>query len=215
MYVYSLFLIFGIATFLQAVTSNSENEGDVSSESHKNILRLPRIPGFLSSSPSPVQILDVNKYLGNWYQIYGAPFDMIYQGYGKCITAEYKLLTNKNIGVLNSQINKNGVLEQISGYAYYRNSSEPGKLTVHLDGTPVDAPYWVVKLGETVNNQYQYSIVTTQLGYSLWVLVRNVDIYLENYDKEVKLFLDKYNYKYVSIIQDENCRKINIDYRLF
>lgn len=36
----------------------------------------------------------------------------------------------------------------MSGYAYYKNESEPGKLTVHLDGVPVDAPYWVLALGD-------------------------------------------------------------------
>ena len=160
----------------------------------------------LKEIPITVNQVDVDKYLGNWYQVYGSPTNVIFQGYGKCITAEYGLLTNENISVLNSQLNINNELEQISGYAYYTNSSEPGKLTVHLDGTPVDAPYWIVKLGEVRNKQYQYSIITTPSGISLWVLVRDINVYLENYDKEVRQFLDEYNYKYVSIQQDESCK---------
>ena len=112
-----------------------------------------------SKSPEVVKELDVNKYLGNWYQIYGAPTNVIFQGYGKCLTAQYGLLENGDVSVLNSQINSNNELEQISGYAYYTNTSEPGKLSVHLDGVPVDSPYWVVKLGEELNGQYQYSII--------------------------------------------------------
>ena len=112
-----------------------------------------------SKSPEVVKELDVNKYLGNWYQIYGAPTNVIFQGYGKCLTAQYGLLENGDVSVLNSQINSNNELEQISGYAYYTNTSEPGKLSVHLDGVPVDSHYWVVKLGEELNGQYQYSII--------------------------------------------------------
>ena len=112
-----------------------------------------------SKSPEVVKELDVNKYLGNWYQIYGAPTNVIFQEYGKCLTAQYGLLENGDVSVLNSQINSNNELEQISGYAYYTNTSEPGKLSVHLDGVPVDSPYCVVKLGEELNGQYQYSII--------------------------------------------------------
>jgi lipocalin len=159
-----------------------------------------------TKSLETIKEIDVNKYLGNWYQIYGAPTNVIFQGYGKCITAKYNVLDDGNISVLNSQLNSDNILEQISGYAYYTNTSEPGKLTVHLDGVPVDSPYWIVKLGEVYNNQYQYSIITTSSGISLWVLARDINNFHENYDKEVKQFLDENTFKYVSIIQDENCK---------
>ena len=106
------------------------------------------------------------------------------------------------VQTLNAQLNAKNELEQIAGYAYYKNVSEPGKLTVHLDGTPVDGPYWVVSLGEVKKDQYQYSIVTTPSGISLWVLARNVDVFLREYDTEVKAFLDAGSYKYVAIEQD-------------
>jgi lipocalin len=127
----------------------------------------------IASSPIPVDKLDISMYLGDWYQIYGSPTNVVFQGYGiiptkrlrrfsgtshsssnsyarsslrncpKCITANYGALPgSENVSVLNSQLNRKGELETISGYAYYTNTSEPGKLTVHLDGTPVDAPYW-------------------------------------------------------------------------
>jgi apolipoprotein D and lipocalin family protein len=165
---------------------------------------LVRIPP--SSSPEyftvPVDKLDVTKYVGKWYQVYGAPTNVVFQGYGKCITAEYGLLTGGNVSVLNAQLNAKNELEQIAGYAYYKNVSEPGKLTVHLDGTPVDGPYWVIALGEIKNNQYQYSIVTSPSGISLWVLARNVNLFMRNYDVEVRAFLDADSYKYMTIEQD-------------
>jgi len=186
---------------------------------------------FAKSSPVPVEKLDVTKYLGKWFQIYGAPTNVVFQGYGKCITAEYGLLPDgndlrvsssvgdtsaflrnpdgrrpsgfsSNVSVLNAQLNAKNELEQIAGYAYYKNVSEPGKLTVHLDGTPADAPYWVVALGDVKNDQYQYSIVTTPSGISLWVLARNVNLFLREYDAEVRAFLEAGSYKYVTIEQD-------------
>jgi len=154
--------------------------------------------------PSTVLELNVEQYTGHWYQIYGAPTNVIFQGYGECIIADYDLLDNGNVGVLNSQINENHELETISGYAYYKNVSDPGKLTVHLEGVPTDSPYWVVKLGEVIDDEYQYSIITTPSGVSLWVLARDIVTFYESYDEEVRDFLDEYNFIYTTIKQD-NC----------
>ena len=152
----------------------------------------------------PINEIITDMYLGRWYQVYGAPTNVIFQGFGECITADYGLLPNGNISVLNSQINHKNNLEQISGYAYYKNISEQGKLTVHLNGVPVDAPYWIVKLGEVIDNQYQYSIITTPSGFSNWILTRNVTRFYELYSKEVKDFLTSNAYNWVTINQD-NC----------
>lgn len=168
----------------------------------------------LSKEPQTIKQIDINKYLGKWYQVYGASVNYVFQGYGKCITAEYSLLPNNNIYVLNSQFNSENVLQQISGYAYYTNNSEPGKLKVHLDGVPFEASYWIIELGEIKNEQYQYSIVTAPLGlslWSLWVLVRDIESYYSNYDKEVIQILDSYNYNYVTIKQGyEDCSFLTI-----
>jgi lipocalin len=161
--------------------------------------------------PNTVNELNINSYLGHWVQVYGAPTNIVFQGYGTCITADYGLLDNGYVSVLNSQLNKNKEIEQINGYAYYQNSSEPGQLTVHLDGVPVDSPYWIIKLGEIVDNQYQYTIITTPSYISLWVLTRDINKFNELYDKEVKEFLDEYNFKYVPIKQTD-CRP-NIIYQ--
>ena len=102
-----------------------------------------------------------------------------------------------------NSLNKNKEFETINGYGYYKNVSEPGKLTVHLEGVPVDSPYWVVKLGEIVENQYQYTIITTPSGISLWVLTRDLDRFNELYSVEVNDFLAINNFNYVSIEQDD------------
>ena len=155
------------------------------------------------SKPITVSELNVDQYTGHWYQVYGAPTNVVFQGYGKCITADYSLLLDGNVSVLNSQFNKHNELEQISGYAYYQNINEPGQLTVHLEGVPVDAPYWVTKLGEVIDNQYQYSIITTPSKISNWILTRNITMFYEKYNDEVTKYLDENNYNYVTISQED------------
>jgi lysozyme C len=166
-----------------------------------SLLLLTSLYFFANSKSLPAVISEINvpSYLGHWEQLYQAPTNVIFQGYGTCITADYGLLDNGNITVLNAQLDENHSIEQISGYAYYKNASEPGKLTVHLDGVPVDSPYWIVKLGEVVNNQYQYSIITTPSGISLWVLVRDIDVFLKYYNTEVEDFLHQYEFKYTQV----------------
>lgn len=195
MNLFNLLMTFCIGTFLQPTESTV-----FSSLINEKTRRL-----VIKETPNTIDQIDLDSYLGYWYQIYGSPTNVIFQGYGKCITAEYGSLENGYISVLNSQLNLENELEQISGYAYYKNVSEPGQLTVHLDGTPVDAPYWIVLLGEVKDEQYQYSIVTTPSGVSLWVLVRDIDVFLEYYDEEVRRFLEDNNYKYVTIEHDDNC----------
>jgi len=162
--------------------------------------------------PATVDELNLNSYLGHWFQVYGAPTNTIFQGYGTCITADYGLLDNRQVSVLNSQLDENKQIEKINGYAYYKNISEPGQLTVHLDGVPVDSPYWVVKLGEIVDNQYQYSIITTPSGISLWVLTRDVEKFNELYAEEVETFLNDYKFKYTTIEQTDCQPNVDLDH---
>ena len=59
--------------------------------------------------------LDVKKYLGHWLLVYQAPTNVIFQGYGTCITADYGLLDNGNVNVINTQIDKHNEIDQING----------------------------------------------------------------------------------------------------
>jgi len=153
--------------------------------------------------PDTITSIQLPSYLGHWIQVLESPTNKIFQGYGTCITADYGLLQNGNINVINTQLDKDHNIDQINGYGYYKNSSEVGKLTVHLDGVPVDSPYWIVKLGELKNSQYQYSIITTPSYISLWVLVRDLASYQQYYEKEIREFLDKYEFSYTSVVQTE------------
>ena len=156
-----------------------------------------------SNNLTCVNELNLTNYIGYWYQVYAAPFDYTFQGYGKCITANYKIIGANNVSVVNAQYNFYDEYEVIKGYAFYKNISEPGQLSVYLEGTPVIAPYWVLKLGEVKNDKYQYSVISVPHGPSLWVLARDIFDFFRKYDNEVKKFLDEYNFTYVRV--EQNC----------
>lgn len=54
--------------------------------------------------PDTILSINVNNYLGHWMQVYGSPTNVIFQGYGTCITADYGILDNGNIDITNSQL---------------------------------------------------------------------------------------------------------------
>jgi lipocalin len=162
-----------------------------------------------SLSKNTVETLDLEKYQGRWYQIYGNNFDQLFEKFASCITADYTLVPNGNVTVLNSQYEKNGI-EQIDGYAYYSYKSDPklypGELMVHLNGVPNDAPYWVYNLGPENNGYYDWALVSDPLKLSLFVLARDVDSYYENYDDEVLEILDSYGFDVLITVSHEDCQ---------
>ena len=139
-------------------------------------------------SYQPVSQLDLNNYIGIWYQVYGDNFDKLFEN-GKCIKAEYEIINSNNVSILNTQI-KNNQPENITGFAYYKDGNSGGELTVKLDGQN-EAPYWVIKLGPIVNNYYDYSIVSDNIKLSLFVLARDINNFFELYNTEVIDYLDQ------------------------
>lgn len=160
-------------------------------------------------SNNTVRTLDLEKYEGRWYQIYGNNFDQLFEKFSSCITADYSILPTGNVSVINSQYNKDH-LEQIYGYAYYASTNPnsklfPGQFTVHLDGVPHDAPYWVYNLGPESNGLYDWSIVSDPTKLSLFVLARDVSTYYEKYNDEVKNILTEYGFDNLVKVSHENC----------
>jgi lipocalin len=145
-----------------------------------------------SNEYGAVKNLDLDNYIGTWYQIYEDNFDKTFQGNGKCAKAYYKMNEN-NISVLNTQLDIEDNLENITGYAYYKDGNTGGYLTVKLEDNP-EAPYWVIELGPIVSGLYDYSIVSDNLRLSLFVLARNVSQFYQIYEDEVLLSLKKFGF---------------------
>lgn len=141
-----------------------------------------------------VDELNLENYLGKWYQVYQDNFNKLFQGNGRCSTAQYGLINENTVSVYNSQINeKNNEYDDITGEAYYKDGDCCGYLTVKLDGVP-EAPYWVLELGPIVNELYDYSIVSDNNGLSLYVLTRDVDRFYKSYDEIVLTSLDEFGF---------------------
>ena len=163
----------------------------------------------LCFSQQYVENLDLNMYMGRWYQVYKDKFDMTFQRNGTCAVADYAL-TNTNVSVLNSQFNKDGSVEQIDGYAFYEDGNSGGHLSVVLNGgAPGAAPYWVIELGPIMNDQYQYSIVSDDKQISLFVLARDVNSFFKKYNDQVLDSLKRYGFTRAIneplIMNQENC----------
>lgn len=139
-----------------------------------------------------VDKLDLNKYVGRWYEVYGNNFDKTFQGNGKCVQAFYKF-NDYNVSVLNTQQDKNNNLDSITGFAYYKDGDTGGYLTVQLEDLP-EAPYWVIELGPIYDNMYDYSIVSDNLQLSLFVLARNVSRFYKEYDESVLVSLNDFGF---------------------
>jgi lipocalin len=140
-----------------------------------------------------VDELDLPSYMGKWYEVYQDNFNKLFQGNGKCSTATYEIVDENRVSVLNKQINEKNEIEQISGYAYYKDDDYGGYLTVKLEDLP-EAPYWVLELGPVVDGLYEYSIVSDDKALSLFVLTRDVDRFYKYYNNDVLKSLDSFGF---------------------
>jgi len=96
-----------------------------------------------------VESLDVERYMGKWYAIASIPTSFE----RKCIqgtTAEYTLLENGQVQVVNTCYNANGNLDVARGRAWIPDPKDPAKLQVSFVNILwfwlFSAPYWVIDL---------------------------------------------------------------------
>ncbi|MDG1767685.1 MAG: lipocalin family protein [Flavobacteriales bacterium] len=113
-----------------------------------------------------VDQVDLEKYMGKWYEIERLPNK--FEAGLKCVTAEYTLLEDGNIKVLNSGINEeSGELKSSEGIAKSANKDAPGELKVSFF-RPFYGDYFIMELDEN----YQYVLVGAPSRDFLWILSR-------------------------------------------
>jgi apolipoprotein D and lipocalin family protein len=108
--------------------------------------------------------VELEKYLGKWYEIAHLPAK--FQEGCNETTATYTLLKDGSISVLN-QSTKNGKMKQAKGKAKVVDKNSNAKLKVTFFW-PFYGDYWIIKLG----NDYEYSVVGTPNRKYLWILSR-------------------------------------------
>jgi apolipoprotein D and lipocalin family protein len=122
----------------------------------------------------PLQVVshvDVNRYLGTWYEI--ARFPHRFQEGCVASRATYTLLEDGKVGVLN-QCYKGGLSGELSsakGKAWVVDTETNAKLKVSFFW-PFTGDYWIIDLGE----HYEYAVVGHPSRTYLWILSRTPEM---------------------------------------
>ncbi|XP_015990781.2 apolipoprotein D [Rousettus aegyptiacus] len=128
----------------------------------------------LGKCPTPPvqENFDVNKYLGKWYEIEKIPVSF---EKGSCIQANYSLMENGNIKMINQKLSPDGTVNQIEGEASQVDLTEPAKLGVKSFWLMPSSPYWVLAT-DYENYALVYSCITFVWTFHvdhIWILGRN------------------------------------------
>lgn len=125
-----------------------------------------------------VKELDIQKYLGTWYEIarYNHSFERGLVG----VTAKYSMRDDGKIRVLNSGFkgSLDGPVSEAIGKAKVPNKNEPGKLKVSFF-LFFYGDYYVMELDE----DYQWVLIGSSSDEYLWILSRKLQMEKELYNE--------------------------------
>ena len=127
--------------------------------------------------------VELEKYLGKWYEIAHLPAK--FQEGCDETTATYTLSKDGGISVLN-QATKDGKMKQAKGKAKVVDKNSNAKLKVTFFW-PFYGDYWIIKLG----NNYDYSVVGTPNRKYLWILSRTPQMDDKLYSKLIEYVKSK------------------------
>jgi apolipoprotein D and lipocalin family protein len=117
---------------------------------------------------SQVAKVDINRYLGLWYEI--ARIDHSFQKDCVASTADYSLRPDGDVKVMNACRKKNldGEITSVEGKAWVVNKDTNAWLKVQFFW-PFRGDYIIIDLDE---KEYQYAVVGHQSRDYLWILSR-------------------------------------------
>jgi apolipoprotein D and lipocalin family protein len=161
------------------------------------IMILSSCGGNMANIPQPVASVDLNRYMGKWYEIAKIPNRF----QKKCVrgtTAEYNLRKDGTVMVVNSCLDHNGKQIMAKGIAKVIDPVTNAKLQVSfvriLGVNLFWGDYWILGL----DSDYQYAIVGVpnrkygwilgrkpELSGKRWVAVKNI---LKNQGYEFQVF---------------------------
>jgi apolipoprotein D and lipocalin family protein len=143
----------------------------------------PASPSSSPQSPAPLQTVervDLDRYLGQWYQI--ALYPNRFQA--QCVrntTASYQLESKTSLSVTNSCVDAQGKTDTAQGMARLASPGDTTKLQVSflpswLRWTGIGwGNYWVIQLGTQTGDDktpYRYAVVSEPKREFLWILAR-------------------------------------------
>ena len=116
--------------------------------------------------PGPAKAVDLQRYLGRWYEI--ARYEQSFQKGCEGVTADYSMSGDGSIKVVNRCRKPAGKFSQAQGRAKVVDPSTNAKLKVSFFG-PFYGDYWVLDHAD----DYRWSIVGEPSGRYLWILGRS------------------------------------------
>ncbi|PKL82740.1 MAG: hypothetical protein CVV24_08535 [Ignavibacteriae bacterium HGW-Ignavibacteriae-3] len=124
-----------------------------------------------SSNYAPLDVVekvDVNRYLGKWYEIALLPNS--FQKGCNCTSAEYSLIDSETIRVVNTcrKDSVTGETDTANGKAFIVEGSNNAKLRVQFFW-PFRGDYWIIDLDK---DNYEYAVVGTPSRKYMWILSR-------------------------------------------
>jgi len=133
-----------------------------------------------------VDHVDIERYMGTWYEI--AKFPQRFENGLVGVTATYSLLPNGKVRVLNSGYvgNFNGKLKTAKGKAWVVDKKTNAKLKVSFFW-PFAGDYWVIEL----EKDYEYAVVSEPSKRYLWILSRTPKIDEKIYLNILKGLIEK------------------------
>jgi apolipoprotein D and lipocalin family protein len=125
--------------------------------------------------PMTVSFVDLNRYIGLWYEIAKIP-NSFQKQCAAGTTAEYSLLEDGRISVINRCYKSDGSLEEAEGVARVRDSQSNAKLQVSfvriLGRNRFWGDYWILGLDEN----YRWAIVGHPKRRYGWILSRTPEL---------------------------------------
>jgi apolipoprotein D and lipocalin family protein len=118
------------------------------------------------SVPEPRKHVDLQRYLGRWYEI--ARYEQSFQKGCEGVTADYALAGDGSIEVVNSCRKPDGKISEARGRAKVVDPETNAKLKVSFFG-PFYGDYWILDRAD----DYSWSIVGEPSGRYLWILNRH------------------------------------------
>jgi apolipoprotein D and lipocalin family protein len=133
----------------------------------------PPPPRANENVPQPRKPVDLQSYLGLWYE--QARFDHSFERGCENVTALYEQRDDGLVAVTNSCVKKSGETKTTEGTAEVTDG--PAKLKVSFFG-PFSGDYWILDYAD----DYSWSIVGEPSGRYLWFLTRDRQVGQETMD---------------------------------
>lgn len=142
------------------------------------------------SAPSVVTAVDLNRYIGTWYEIAKIP-NRFQRKCDSGTTAEYRFREDGNIDVINRCTKKDGTQIQAKGIAKVVDKTTNAKLKVSfvriLGMSLFWGDYWIIGLGDN----YEYAIVGAPNRKYGWILARQPKLPQETMDEITRILREQ------------------------